>query len=225
MKKHFKGNAIALRRKGLSYSEILETIPVAKSTLSLWLQSVGLSKKQKQRLTRKKLLSMKRGWLKAQRLRLENIERIKTSAQNEVPDLLNDPFWLLGVVLYWGEGTKEKVWRKGEKLALTNMDSDMLWLYKNWIKKYLNIGEERLRYELYIHENADIKRAYIFWEKALEIPSQSLRVYFKKDKGNAYRKNRNVSYNGVLRIWVVQGADLNRKIAGWIAGVVRYFSK
>jgi len=45
--------AIELRKKGLSYSEILKCVPVAKSTLSLWLRSVGLSKKQRQRLTDK----------------------------------------------------------------------------------------------------------------------------------------------------------------------------
>ncbi len=59
-----KEKAIALRRKGLSYSEILKEIPVAKSTLSLWLRSVGLAKKQKQRLTEKKRLGQLRGALK-----------------------------------------------------------------------------------------------------------------------------------------------------------------
>lgn len=48
-----KKKAIELRKQGLSYREILEQIPVAKSSLSLWLRSVGLSKKQKQRLTEK----------------------------------------------------------------------------------------------------------------------------------------------------------------------------
>lgn len=38
--------AIELRKRGLSYSEILMQVPVAKSTLSIWLHSVGLSKTQ-----------------------------------------------------------------------------------------------------------------------------------------------------------------------------------
>ena len=45
-----KQKAIALRKRGYSYSEILAEVPVAKSTLSLWLRSVGLAKKQKQLL-------------------------------------------------------------------------------------------------------------------------------------------------------------------------------
>ena len=35
-----------LRREGMTYSEILKIIPVAKSTISLWLREVGLSKKE-----------------------------------------------------------------------------------------------------------------------------------------------------------------------------------
>ena len=58
MKTLLKERAIKLRREGLSYSEILQKIPVAKSTLSLWLRSIGLSKKQVQRLTEKKLLAI-----------------------------------------------------------------------------------------------------------------------------------------------------------------------
>jgi transposase len=54
--------AIELRRQGYSYSEILKRVPVAKSTLSLWLRSLGLAKQQKQRLTEKRLAALKRGW-------------------------------------------------------------------------------------------------------------------------------------------------------------------
>jgi transposase len=49
-----KETAIELRKQGYSYSEILKKVPVAKSTLSLWLRSVGLAERQKQRLTEKK---------------------------------------------------------------------------------------------------------------------------------------------------------------------------
>ena len=56
-----KLEAIELRKAGLTYSEILSKIPVAKSTLSDWLYSVGLSKKQKQRITEKRLAASLKG--------------------------------------------------------------------------------------------------------------------------------------------------------------------
>ena len=53
MKLKLKEKAVKFRKQGLSYSEILKQIPVAKSTLSLWLKSVNLSNKQSQRLAEK----------------------------------------------------------------------------------------------------------------------------------------------------------------------------
>jgi len=50
-----KEKAILLRKEGLSYNEILKQVPVAKSSLALWLQSIELSEKQKQRLIEKNL--------------------------------------------------------------------------------------------------------------------------------------------------------------------------
>lgn len=71
MKKTLKLKAILLRKKGFSYSEILQQVPVAKSTLSLWLRSVHLAKKQKQQLTQKKLLAIQKGWEARKKQRIE----------------------------------------------------------------------------------------------------------------------------------------------------------
>jgi orotate phosphoribosyltransferase-like protein len=42
-----KEKAVELRRKGLSYKEILKQVPVAKSSLSLWLKDLPLTKDEK----------------------------------------------------------------------------------------------------------------------------------------------------------------------------------
>ena len=95
-----KDKAILLKKEGLSYSEILKEIPVAKSTLSLWLYTVGLSKKQTQRLTEKKLAAMQRGAKRKREIRIEKSLRIKEEAKREVQKLIKDPSWLTGVVEY-----------------------------------------------------------------------------------------------------------------------------
>src|SRR3989338_516629 len=55
-KRHWnlKEKAIRLRKKGLSYKEILQKIPVCKSTISLWVRDVVLTKEQHKRLWEKK---------------------------------------------------------------------------------------------------------------------------------------------------------------------------
>ena len=79
-----KNKAIELRKQGLSYKEILEQISVAKSSLSLWLRNVGLSKKQKQRLTKKKIASALRGALSRKNQRLDIVKRISGAAKDEI---------------------------------------------------------------------------------------------------------------------------------------------
>ena len=85
-----KQKAIELRRKGLSYSEILKQIPVAKSSLSLWLKSVKLAVSQKQRLTDKKRASALRGALKRKNERVALTQEIKDKAKKEIGVLTKD---------------------------------------------------------------------------------------------------------------------------------------
>lgn len=223
MKPALKENAITLRKKGFSYSEVLKQIPVAKSTLSLWLRSVGLSKKQEQRLTEKKLAAMKRGWLKIQQTRFEKSRKIKNDARQEVEKLIKNPFWLTGVILYWTEGSKEKIWRSGERVALTNMDAEMIKLFIRWLKKYCGVKNENFDYALYIHKGANKKFIKSFWARQLRIQPIKIKIYLKSNYGKGFRKNTGDYYKGIFRARVLGSVDLNRKIAGWINGVIDYF--
>jgi len=65
MKADEQKRAIGFRKKGLTYNEILKRVPVAKSTLSLWLREVGLAKRQRQRLTEKRKAAQLRGTAQA----------------------------------------------------------------------------------------------------------------------------------------------------------------
>lgn len=222
MKSDLKEKAINLRRRGFSYSEVLKQIPVAKSTLSLWLRSIGLSKRQRQRLTERKLAAMRRGAQRKHEIRVEKSLKIKERAKKEAEALIKNPLWLIGTILYWGEGTKEKKGGRASKISFSNMDLEMHKLFLTWLKQYLKIPEADIRYDLYIHEKADIEKAEDFWIKNLSIKIR-FPVYLKKHNPKTKRKNTGENYNGVLRIWVIKSSDLNRKIAGWIEGVIEYF--
>ena len=56
-----KIRAIKLRREGLSYREIRKHVPVAKSTLSLWLKNIPLKEKDRKRLYTKQIYSLSLG--------------------------------------------------------------------------------------------------------------------------------------------------------------------
>lgn len=213
--------AIQLRKQGFSYREILEKIPVAKSTLSLWLRGVGLSKRQKQRLTEKKLAGMKRGWIKVHQLRMERWKQIKKEAASKIKNLTTKEFWLIGIALYWAEGTKEKEYRGSTDLKFSNSDFLMILLFRKWVTQFFKIPAEKLRYELYIHEKANWGNATEYWATKLSISANQIQVYFKHHNTKPKRKNTGKEYHGQLRIHVKGSVEIVRKIDGWIEGICK----
>ncbi len=220
MKPTQKEKAINLRKQGLSYSEILKQIPVAKSTLSLWLHSVGLSKKQEQRLTERKLEAMKRGAKRKHEIKLEKIKKIYSESKEDIKNISNKELFLIGIALYWAEGAKEKpTYASGIKFI--NSDVAMLKIFIIWLKRFLNINPQDLIYELYIHKNANLEKAIEFWSNNINIKKEKLRVYFKNSNKPTKRKNVGDKYNGLLRVKVNKSTDLNRKIDGWINAIIQ----
>lgn len=222
LKAEEKEKAIKLRKEGFSYSEILKNIPVAKSTLSLWLRSVGLSKKQKQRLTDKKLLSMKRGWEAKHKKRLDITETIKNKAKEDIKKISKHDLWLMGVMLYWAEGAKAKEWNVSVGLKFSNSDPAMVCLFLRWLKEICSVLPQDMVYELYIHETANFENALRYWSKIVSVPSSKIKVYFKHNKIKTKRKNIGNDYNGLLMVRVRKSTNLNRKITGWVEGICRY---
>ena len=215
-----KEKAIKLRKKGLSYREILKEVSVAKSTLSLWLRSVGLAKIQKQRLTKKRLAGALRGALARRNQRLAITKEIKTKAKNEIKKISKRELWFLGVALYWAEGSKQKEHLVSHSVQLGNSDSRLIKLFLKWLLEICKISLENIDFEIYIHETANIKEAKKYWARILNLPEKRFKkVRLKKHKIKTKRKNVGKSYHGLLRIRVKKSTNLNRKIAGWIEGI------
>lgn len=222
MKQILRNKAIILRKQGLSYSEILKRIPVAKSTLSDWLHSVGLSKHQMQRITNKKLAAIRRGGETKKRQRIERIKKIKSKAISEIGLIDKNNLWLMGIMLYWAEGAKEKEYAPGQGVVFSNSDPMMIKIFLKWLKECLRVPEKRISLEIYIHETHKNKviGTQEYWSSATGFSlSKFGKIYYKKDKPSGSRKNRGEDYHGLLRIRVRESADINRRIAGWIEGI------
>ena len=218
-----KSNAVALRKDGFSYNEILKIVPVAKSTLSLWLRSVGLARKQKQRLTMLKMEAALRG-AKAKKVKrqIKTIE-IKNIAIRDIRRITKRELWLIGVALYWAEGSKQKEHLVSQQVRFSNSDPLMIKLFLRWLSLICGISLDNVEFELYIHKTADIKSAQKFWLNVLRIPSVRLqKVRIKKNKINTKRKNIGKQYHGLISIRVRRSTDLNRRIDGWIEGICKY---
>lgn len=224
MNPKLKEEAINLRRQGLSYSEILKQISVAKSTLSLWLRSVGLSKRQYQRLTEKKLAAMQRGAEAKRQQRIDLVQKIRKDAKNDIKSLTNRDLWLSGIMLYWAEGSKEHENSIGNQVQFSNSDPKMIKVFLRWLKEIIKIPKQDIIFEIYIHETGNTLRALDFWSKILSCDKNQFRVYFKKHHiKKTNRKNIGDNYYGLIRVRVKRSSNLNRKIAAWVNAICLYW--
>lgn len=225
-KNELRSKAIELRKQGFSYSEILKQILVAKSTLSVWLKNVGLSKKQKQKLTNKKLEAALRGAKTRRDNRISTTQKIYEESKKDIEAISERELWLMGIMLYWAEGHKEKEYRPGSGAQFTNSDPQMIRLFLIWLNKICGIKATEITFSIYIHENSKNNTESVkkYWADIIGLKKDDfLRFYFKKSNIKTLRKNIGDSYFGVLRVKVKASSILQRKIAGWIRGVVDYF--
>ena len=223
-KNELKKKAILLRKNGLSYTEVLKEVPVAKSTLSLWLREVGLSLKQTQRLSEKKLNSARKGALIRKQTCAEKTKSLHEKSAKEIGKLSEREKFLIGVALYWAEGTKEKTYRIGARVDFSNSDPKMIQFFLVWLRESCGVEKEEILIGLYIHENNKprLKEIIQHWSNVTKIPIEKFRyVYFKKHNPKTVRKNTGDTYFGTVKISVRKSVDLNRKIAGWIQGLCK----
>ncbi|MFA5870409.1 MAG: hypothetical protein WC842_00770 [Candidatus Paceibacterota bacterium] len=220
--KSLKERAIALRMGGLSYSEILREIPIAKSTLAIWLQSVNLSKNQTQRLTERKRQAQLRGALARKNTRIQNTKKIFNEAKKDIPSIIKDPFWVSGILLYWAEGSKQKEYNPSSTMRFSNSDQKMIRLFLKWSKKYLNLKSDDFIFDLYIHRTGNLEKSLIFWANIVNCKKDDIHVYFKKHKPKTTRKNVGENYHGLIRINLRKSTNLYRKVDAWISHLCEY---
>lgn len=217
-----KEKAIKLRKRGFSYSEILGKIPVAKSSLSLWLRNVGLTKRQRQRLTQKKLAAVLKGAQAKRNYRLAVTEKIKNKARSEIAKLSNRELWLIGATLYWAEGAKQKEHNVSQKVKFSNSDPKMIKIFLKWLQSICKIPKSEIYFRVSLHETAadKLKEVQKYWSNVTGFPIKNFqKIYWKKHKINTKRKNVGKKYFGLLNIYVRKSTNLNRKILGWIEGI------
>lgn len=213
---------VKLRRLGYSYSEILKEVKVSKSSLSSWLRNIKITNLQIERLRSKNSNARNLGSIALKRKRIEKTEAIINKAKLEIGKLDQNYLKVIGAVLYWTEGTKQKEHNPSKELVFNNSDSKMIRIYLLWLKECLQIKQEDIKFEIYIHEtyNKTAEELSLYWSEVSGFSEGRLsKIYFKKNKVNSFRKNRGKEYNGVLRISVKRSTDINRKVMGWIEGI------
>lgn len=223
-KKEEKQKAISLRRKGKTYSEILSVVPVSKSTLSIWLQSVNLSKKQKQRITEKKLISAQKGGDTKRDQRINRQSKILLESRADILSISEHELFLIGVILYWTEGSKEKEYQPGSLFQFSNMDPRIIQIMIVWLLRVCKINKNMLIFNIFLHESHKdrVEEVRSYWSKITGFSKDNFyTIYWKKNNIKTNRKNIEEKYHGVLKIKVRESSSLVRKVAGWSEGIFK----
>ncbi|MCC7160773.1 hypothetical protein IT399_03585 [Candidatus Nomurabacteria bacterium] len=217
-----KEKAITLRKEGKTYSDILRAIPVAKSTLGIWLKDAKLSIPEKQRFTLAKKLASLRGGQAKRKQRIEKQDSIISRANLEIKGISDRELFLIGVIMYWAEGAKEKEYHPGSQLQFSNMDPKMIQIFLIWLKKVCKIDKNMIIFNIFLHKTHKhrVEEIRQYWSKITGFPVNNFStVYWKKNNIKTNRKNVGEKYNGVLKIKVKRSSDLVRRIAGWSEGI------
>ncbi|HBM45538.1 MAG: hypothetical protein UT05_C0010G0030 [Parcubacteria group bacterium GW2011_GWF2_38_76] len=208
---HLKNKARRLRTLGYSYNEIINIIPVSKSSLSIWLRNLPLTKEQysflEKQLENKQISARMRAALTNREKRRIRDEQTLARATSTFARYKNEPLFIAGVLLYWAEGTK-----KDTVFSFINSDPSMVKMMLKWIKKYLGKTENDMRIRLFIHKIYSHENCENYWSKIINIPKDK----FKKTiyKANVHLEKKNPNYKGCLRI-CVGGVEELRKTLYW----------
>ncbi len=216
--------AIELRKVGKTYNEILRVVPVAKSTLSLWLRDVGMAKRQKQFITKKRYHAQLRGGARRKEMRIETSKKIIAEYAAQVRSISTRELLLIGAALYWAEGSKQKEHDPSVGLIFGNSDSEMIALFIVWLERALCVLKRDMILTIYVHENHKNRVRHIekYWLSVTGLDDSNLRkTVLKTHRPKENRRYDSNNYFGLARITVRNSSHLNRRIQGWICGIIK----
>jgi len=217
MKEKEKEQAIALRKKGLSYADILKHINVSKSTLSLWLRNIPLTEKQQHALyvTRRQKHIYNLAKLKRHK-KQQALLKIQKQAEIDMPRLISNPFFLTGLMLYWAEGDKSA---KAELVKFSNADPAIIKIMMQWFTSICQVPKSRFRIALHIHSLHTNKKVLAYWSNITNIPLTQFHKTQIKPTSLSHRKNK--LYNGTCSIRI-HDKTLFRQIQAWLRTYKKY---
>lgn len=210
--------ALFLRvKKGYSYNEILLEVPVAKSTLSGWLNKVTLGEEQKNRLRRKQEDRWASNhdlgeWNRAKRQK--EVSAIRVAAKKEMGNLTAREIMIAGTMLYWAEGSKV-----GAMTRISNADPLFITFMMSWFRNSLKISDDCFHVSVHYHQGQNYREIEKFWSGVTNIPLSQFRKPFCKPPGTGHRKH--YLQWGVCRIYICRSADLLHQILGRRDGLIQ----
>ncbi len=221
MKKDRKIEAIKLRKKKKSYSEIAELLDVSKSTVSYWFRDINWSVDIKKQLAKRAQKISSERLARLNDLKKKKWHKIYSEAEleagKEFKDLKNDLLFATGISLYWGEGDKN--FQNGQ-VRVSNVDYRLLYVFNMFLQKICKSDKEKIKAYFLVYPDLDEEECLKYWSKNIKIAKNK---FFKPVLIQGKHQKRKLSY-GVCSI-SVSDKYLKKKILVWLDLFAREFQQ
>ena len=212
-----RAQAVDLRRQGFSINHIVQTIGVAKSSVSIWVRDIKVEEDRLLRINGNRCRSVNE-WARIGRLNTGNArqKRIEYQANGAMSqEAVTQNLFLIGCMLYWGEGSKSK-----NVITLCNSDSEIIRTFMRFLREALDVKDEKITLDVNAYTNNGLSKDDIeaYWLNMTGLKPSNLRKgQFDTAHKASKRSKRNLLY-GTARIRVASTEKLHR-IYGGIASV------
>jgi hypothetical protein len=213
-KDDLRERARELRQQGWTYNRIQAELGCSKSSVSLWVRDLPSPERP-----RPDTAPARRGAQRAVQNRTAARAELQGRAYAEIGLVSDRELFLIGVGLYWSEGSKAKP-GSNRRVIFVNSDANMIKLFLAWLD-LLDVEPDHRRFSVNIHESADVTTAEAYWADQVGIQTDDLlKTSLKRHNPKTNRTNVGEGYHGCLRVAVLKSADLHRRIEGWWYGIV-----
>lgn len=207
-----KEKARILRKKGYSINQIVEKAGLTKSSVSLWVRDIVLTKTQKKKLSERGRSIESVEKRRTSRLFNENKKRqvIINEAKKDFNSISLEQLKLIGIILYLGEGAKTN---RG-MAAVANSDPTVIKIMTRFFREVCKVPENKLRGHIHTFTHANIKNTERYWSRITGIPRKQFYKTYIKPSSASLQKRKTLPF-GTFDL-SVNDTKLFLTIMGWI---------
>lgn len=213
-----KSEAIKLRKKGMSYSQIKEKLGIGKGTLSDWLKDYPLSNKRIKELRDNNPQRIEKYINTMRKKREDKFSIAFEKAKNDIGKITERELFIAGFFLYWAEGGKTR----RNSVIFSNTDPSMVAVYLRWLS-LLKISKDKLKFRLHLYKDMDESKEIGFWTKKLGVKKEQFKKVWVKDSKMSdlsYKNNFGhgtcnvILYNTQLAMYILMGIKFIANVVG-----------
>jgi hypothetical protein len=170
-----------LRAQSWTLQAIADELGVSKSSVSLWVRDVEFVPKPRNRGHPKQTAH-------PMKLRKQaELDQCRIDADEWARDVTERERFVYGLALYAGEGFKTD-----GTLGMANTSPIVLRFFVDWLRRFFDVDETRLRVRVYLHDGLDLDAANRFWSDTLDIPQHQFTMPYRAVQRGTFRRAKHV---------------------------------